>query len=229
MSVSLTEQAIATIRRLILSGELAPGSRLPPENELAALVGSSRNTTREAVATLAAARVLNVRRGDGTYVTSLRPELLLHGIGSAVDLVPDENLLELVEVRRALEPAATELAALRATPEQLAAIREQFDLMVAAGADPERLVTHDTAFHALVAEASGNATMGAVLSGISSRTLRVRVWRGLVDDSAHQRTVAEHETILAALTARDPVLARAAATVHVATTENSVRRLLAPS
>ena len=57
------------------------------------------------------ARVLDVRRGDGTYVTSLRPELLLAGIGAAADLLQDGFTLELVQVRRILEPAATAMAA----------------------------------------------------------------------------------------------------------------------
>ena len=77
MAAPLTEGAIAKMREMIASGELAPGARLPPEADLASLLGASRNTVREAVRALVTARVLDVRRGDGTYVTSLRPELLL--------------------------------------------------------------------------------------------------------------------------------------------------------
>src|SRR5580765_90248 len=95
MSAPMTERAIAKIRSLIIDGQLTPGSRLPPEHELAALVGSSRNTTREAVRALVTARVLDVRRGDGTFVTSLRPELLLAGIGAAADLLQHGFTLEL--------------------------------------------------------------------------------------------------------------------------------------
>src|ERR1044072_8124880 len=70
--VSLTDKAIEQIRELIRSGALPPGSRLPPEPDLAAQLGLSRNLAREAVKALAVARVLEVRRGDGTYVTSLQ-------------------------------------------------------------------------------------------------------------------------------------------------------------
>ena len=56
-----------------------------PRQELATLLGASRNTVREAVRALVTARVLDVRRGDGTYVTSLRPELLLEGIAFAAE------------------------------------------------------------------------------------------------------------------------------------------------
>ena len=225
MAAPMTERAITRIRQLIIDGKLTAGSRLPPEHELAALVGSSRNTTREAVRALVTARVLDVRRGDGTFVTSLRPELLLDSIGLAVDLMQDESYLELLEVRRVLEPAVCELAAQRIEPEGVAALRAELEQMRLAG-DGEQLVRHDAAFHDIISEAAGNATMAALLSGISSRTLRARV-RRLIDSDVVRQTLDEHTAILDAIAAGDPTLARAAATLHVATTETSLRRMLA--
>ena len=70
---------------MISSGALVPGAKLPPEADLAEQLGASRSTLREDVRALVTARVLDVRRGDGTYVTSLRPELLLEGIAFAAD------------------------------------------------------------------------------------------------------------------------------------------------
>ena len=227
MAAPLTEMAIDKIRALIISGELPPGARLPPEQELASQLGSSRNTTREAVRALVTARVLDVRRGDGTYVTSLQPELLLEGIGFAVELMQDENALELLEVRKALEPAATELAAQRIDEVGLAKVRHHLVLMRSSADDVEELVVHDSDFHAAVGAAAGNPTMASMLRGISSRTMRGRVWHGILEEAAIQRTIAEHETIYGALVARDPALARAAALVHVASTESFVRRVLA--
>src|SRR6476660_8809288 len=104
---------------MIQSGELPPGARLPPEPQLAAQIGLSRSGVREAVKVLESARVLDVRRGDGTYVTSLAPRLLLEGLGLAVELLQDDTLLDVVEVRRMLEPVATALAALRMSEEDL--------------------------------------------------------------------------------------------------------------
>ena len=124
----MTEAAIEQVRDLITTGQLYPGQRLPPEAELAESLGTSRSTVREAVRALVTARVLDVRRGDGTYVTSLRPELLLAGIGAAADLLHDDFTLELVQVRRILEPAATAMAATRitdATLDQLEACLHQ--------------------------------------------------------------------------------------------------------
>jgi GntR family transcriptional repressor for pyruvate dehydrogenase complex len=224
MAAPLTEMAIDKIRLMITSGQLPPGARLPAEQELASQLGSSRNTTREAVRALVTARVLDVRRGDGTYVTSLRPELLLEGVGFAVELMHDENALDLIEVRKALEPAATELAAQRIDEAGLAEVERHLVLM-RSSAEAEELVTHDADFHTAVAAAAGNSTMASMLRFISSRTMRARVWHGILEEDAAQRTVAEHETIYRALESRDIALARAAALVHVSTTESFVRRL----
>jgi GntR family transcriptional repressor for pyruvate dehydrogenase complex len=226
MGAPLTEMAIDKIRGLIINGDLPPGARLPPEQELANQLGSSRNTTREAVRALVTARVLDVRRGDGTYVTSLRPELLLEGIGFAVELMQDESVLELVELRKALEPAVTELAAERIDEAGLAQLRHHLNLMRAAESDTEQLVAHDQDFHDAVAAAAGNRTMASMLRGISTRSLRARVWRGILEEDAGMRTVVEHEAIYAALVAGDAAVARAAALVHVATTERFLRRVL---
>jgi GntR family transcriptional regulator, transcriptional repressor for pyruvate dehydrogenase complex len=221
-----TETAIARIRDLIVSGQLAPGSRLPAEHELAAQLGLSRNTAREAVRALVTARVLDVRRGDGTYVTSLSPGLLLEGIGSAVELMRDDGALEVLEVRRYLEPAATALAAGRIDQDGLRSLAASIRRMREA-ADDEQFVAHDAEFHAKVAEASGNGTLASLLAGLSSRTMRVRVLRAMSDAEALRRTIDQHEGIYAALAAGDPNLAQAMAVQHVITTEAWLRRLLA--
>ncbi len=221
----LTEAAIQHVRDLIGSGQLAPGARLPPEAELADVLGTSRNTVREAVRALVTARVLDVRRGDGTYVTSLRPELLLEGIGAAAELMQDGFTLELVQVRRILEPAATAMAAGRISNETLAELELCLHRMSNAASHDE-LVQFDAEFHELVAAAAGNAILASMLNGVSSRTTRGRVWRGVIEAGATERTISEHAGILAALRARDPRLAEAAALLHVSTTEAWFRLVL---
>ncbi|MFD8864372.1 FadR/GntR family transcriptional regulator [Streptomyces sp. NPDC059590] len=224
--MSLTDKAIDRIRELVQSGELPPGAKLPPEQQLAAELGLSRNLMREAVKALAVSRVLEIRRGDGTYVTSLEPELLLSGIGSAVELLRGDTLLELTEVRRLFEPVATGLAAGRISAEGLAEVKRHLEAMQAARDDVEELNEHDAAFHRAVIAATGNATLATLLEGIASRTLRARVWRGLVDEDAAGRTLAEHEAIYHALAAGDAALAQAAALMHVNTTEQWLREHL---
>lgn len=235
--MSLTDKAMARIRELIQTGELPPGSKLPPEPQLAAELGVGRNIMREAVRALVAARVLEVRRGSGTFVTSLEPKLLLEGIGAAVELLQGDTMLELTEVRRLFEPAATALAATRITAQQLAEVHDHLEAMRAAIDDVELLNEHDAAFHRAVVAATGNQTLSTVLDGISGRTVRARVWRGLVNADTETRvdtkadtqadvagqTLREHEAIYAALVSGDALRAHAAAFMHVTTTETWLR------
>jgi GntR family transcriptional repressor for pyruvate dehydrogenase complex len=225
--MALTDSAIEQIRGLVRSGKLPPGSRLPPEQELAAQLGLSRSSMREAVKALEQVRVLDVRRGDGTYVTSLEPKLLLEGFGLAVDLMQDHSTLEVAEVRRLLEPLATGLASERITPEHLEELAGHLGEMARAGDDVERQVHFDAEFHSTVFAATGNDTLRSILDGLSSRTLRARVWRGLLEADAAQSTLREHQAIYDALAAGDRPLAEAAALMHLNTSQQWLRNVLA--
>lgn len=218
MAAPLTEGAIQRMREMIRSGTLQPGARLPAEAELATLLGASRNTVREAVRALVTARVLDVRRGDGTYVTGLGPELLLEGMSAAVELMQEGFSLELISVRRILEPAVTSLAATRIDDATIERLGEILDGIRRARTEAER-VQHDADFHGLVAATCGNATLASMLNAVASRTIRMRAWRGILDEDVTSRTIVQHEDILAALAERDPERAEAAALLHVATTE----------
>ncbi|WP_433220963.1 FadR/GntR family transcriptional regulator [Dactylosporangium sp. CS-047395] len=225
--MALTDEAITWLRTSIQSGELPPGARLPTEAQLSAEMGISRSGVREAVKVLEAARVLEVRRGDGTYVTSLAPRLLLEGVGLAVELLRDDTLLEVMEVRRMLEPVATGVAALRMSDADLDELGSILDDMRDAKDDAERLIGYDAAFHRTVIAATGNETLTSLLDGLSGQTLRARVWRGLIEGNSSHVTLAEHEAIYRALQARDPLLAQASALLHVNTSEAWLRAVLA--
>ncbi|HVE18287.1 MAG TPA: FCD domain-containing protein, partial [Ilumatobacteraceae bacterium] len=132
--------------------------------------------------------------------------------------------LELLQVRRILEPAATAMAATLISDAVLAQLEVCLHQMSIAS--HEGLVQFDEEFHHLVATSSGNATLASMLNGVSSRTTRGRAWRGVIEAGATERTISEHAAILAALRARDPRLAEAAALVHVSTTETWFRTVL---
>ncbi|WP_432562230.1 FadR/GntR family transcriptional regulator [Kineococcus sp. SYSU DK003] len=225
MAAPLTEAAIERVRELIIAGELRPGQRLPAEAALAEELGVSRSGLREAVRALATAGVLEVRRGDGTYVTSLTPDLLFTGIADAVDLMRDEDLVEVMECRRLVEPQATALAAARAGEAELAVVAHHLEAMREAR-DEESLVAHDEQFHAAIAAASGNTALAAILRGISGATVRARVWRALTVADSRQRTIDEHSSIYAAVRDGDRERAHAAALLHVANVEAWMRTTL---
>ena len=125
--MSLTDEAVAKIRQMIASGELGSGDRLPPEKELSEQLGLSRGSLREAVKALEMINVLSVRRGDGTYVTSLQPAMLRDAVSFMVELQRDSSILDLMAVRRVLEASAAALAAPRITEAQVAELRANVD------------------------------------------------------------------------------------------------------
>jgi len=223
--MALTDAAIERIKEMILSGELRPGDRLPKEADLAERLGLSRNSLREAVKALSLIRVLDVRQGDGTYVTSLRPETLLDTVGFVIDFHRDDSVLHLLEVRRILEPAATAMAAHAMSDDEIA----QLGLLVDSIDDDTELsdlIAADLEFHRRIAVGSGNPALASLIESLSAPTLRARVWRGLTQEGAAARTHDQHQAILQALEARQPELARAWATVHVAGVEEWLRRVL---
>src|SRR5918995_6019565 len=172
--MALTDDAIEQIRRLIRSGELPPGSRLPPENELAAQLGLSRSSLREAVKALELIRVLDVRRGDGTYVTSLDAKLLNEAVAFVVELHQDKSILELFEVRRILEPATAFIAASKMSDTELLELRATMD-GIDEHTDVEELVAHDLEFHRMISRAAGNAYLESLLDPLSGSTVRARI------------------------------------------------------
>ncbi|MBT0770617.1 FadR family transcriptional regulator [Kineosporia sp. J2-2] len=224
--MALTDDAIAKIKQMIISGRLAPGDRLPREADLAAQLGLSRNSLREAVRALALVHVLDVRQGDGTYVSSLAPGTLTEAISFIVDLQHDGSVLEFLEVRRLLEPAATAMATSRMSDADISSLADLLDDL---GESPtmEALVENDQEFHRRIAQASGNAVLASLIESVSGRTHRARVWRGLTQDSAVARTLDEHRAIQLAMAQRQPDVAQAWASVHVAGVEQWLRRTLA--
>lgn len=223
--MAVTDEAILRIKEMIVSGELTPSARLPPEKELAERLGLSRSSLREAVKALAVIRVLDVRQGDGTYVTSLEPRLLLEAMSFAVDLHDDASVLELLAVRRILEPAASRLAASMVTPDLVAHLR---DLIAEVGevSDVESLVEHDLRFHHTIAEATGNGYLASLIDSLSSQTVRARIWRGITERNAVARTLHEHSMISAAIEAGDEELAEALTLVHVSGVEQWLKSAL---
>jgi GntR family transcriptional repressor for pyruvate dehydrogenase complex len=224
--MAATDQAIEGVRQLIASGEFRPGDKLPKENDLAARLGVSRGSLREAVSALELVGVLQARQGDGTYLTSLDPSRLMEVISLVVDFSHDDSILQLLEVRRLIEPVSASLAAARATPEQLDEVLAALDAMRRARA-PEAFVEADQAFHAAIAQATGNPALAALLDNLAGPTIRARVWRAITEQRATEDTIAEHERIYEALAARDPELARAAGAMHIHGVERWLREVLA--
>jgi len=224
--LALTDEAIDKIKQMILSGRVRPGEKLPREADLAAELGLSRNSLREAVKALSLINVLDVRRGDGTYATSLAPSLLLEALSFIVDFHRDDTVLEFLEVRRILEPAATSLAALRMPDKDKAELGELLD-SVTADSPVDEFVATDLEFHKRIALGACNSVLASLVENMSLPTARARVWRGMTEPRALERTINEHHAIHRAIVNSDAPLARSWATVHIAGIEAWLREALA--
>jgi GntR family transcriptional repressor for pyruvate dehydrogenase complex len=220
--MAVTDEAILKIKEMILLGELGPGDRLPPEKELSERLGLSRSSMREAVKALEVIRVLDVRRGDGTYVTSLEPRLLLEAMSFVIDLHDDSSILELLAVRRIIESAAAAMAARLITNEGVEDLRKQI-ASVDESTSVEGLVAHDLEFHGAIVAAAGNSYMATLTESLSGRTARARIWRGLTQENSVSRTLAEHEAIVDAIASHDAQLAESLTVVHISGVEQWLR------
>jgi DNA-binding FadR family transcriptional regulator len=213
--VALTDEAIEKIKEMIISGRVRPGEKLPREADLAAELGLSRSSLREAVKALSLIHVLDVRQGDGTYATSLAPSLLLEALSFIVDFHRDDSVLEFLEVRRILEPAATALAAVRMSSESKRGLGEILDT-VTVDSPVDDFIATDLEFHRRIAVGAGNAVLASLAGNMSLPTARARVWRAMTEPRALERTLAEHRAIYQAILSGDADLARSWATIHIA-------------
>jgi DNA-binding FadR family transcriptional regulator len=142
-----------------------------------------------------------------------------------VEFHHDASVLELLEVRRILEPAASARAAVLITPESVDQLAE---ILGRANAESpvEDLVKADVEFHRAIAVAAGNTVLASLIESLSAPTQRARVWRGMTQEGALHRTLDEHRAIFDAIARRDPEMARTWATVHVAGVEEWLRNAL---
>jgi GntR family transcriptional repressor for pyruvate dehydrogenase complex len=217
---SQTDVVIDGIKAMLTRGELHPGSRLPVEKDLAAQLGVSRGSLREGVRALATLGVLETRQGDGTYVTALDPRTLLVPLGFLADLQQPAHAADLLAVRRVLETESVSLAATRLTDEELGELDRVLQgvdgiLEHEPDMDLEAFIEADAEFHRIIARASGNPPLAAIIDTLVGRTFRARLWRAISHRGSVRETQAEHRAILDELVRRDPERARIRMSVHL--------------
>jgi GntR family transcriptional repressor for pyruvate dehydrogenase complex len=223
--MSQTDVVLRGIKAMITGGQLKAGSRLPGEKVLTETLGVSRGPLREGVRALCTMGVLETRWGIGTFVTSLDSRLLLTPVVFMVDLQTPENRRQVRAVRRVLEAEAAGRAALTITPEQIeeaTALLEGVGLHVFAdqGLDRQTILDADVGFHRIVARASENGALAALVDALTDRT---PVARGSGVDQTEQvrRDHLLHIEILNALKQRDPDRARILMSHHLLAVEDA--------
>ena len=161
---ALSEKIIAQISDALVSGELKPGDRLPPERELAEQFGVSRTVIRDAVKTLAGRGILHVKHGAGIFVTTSE-ENAIGRLGALSDILPSQgvSLRDLFEIRKVLEAEGAEWAARRRNDYHLKRLRGILEDAYRNSENIEVLSERDAQFHVAIAEASQNLVLVRVM------------------------------------------------------------------
>lgn len=218
---ALYKRIASHVRELIETRQLQPGERLPAERDLARMLGVSRVPIREAMRTLAAQGLIDIRRGQGMFVATNSVEATVDQLTNAL-LKQRDLLAELFAVRRLLEPASAQWAAARCEADDITKLERLLDDMRRAGErtppDYETIGERDTQLHVEIAATADNRVLVRIMQAIQDlhreqleTSLRYR-------DRVHD-TVKDHSRIIRAIAAGDPVEARAAMLDHLASGE----------
>ena len=215
----LYEQVAGQVTELVTRGEFKPGDRLPPERDLAKLLGVSRPTVREAMIALEIAGLVEVRVGAGAFITdraaAANGTLRLDSTGASP--------LQAIAARRMIEPPIAALAARMADRDDLASVAETFEMMRHSAGTPAHRAA-DRLFHARIAAATKNEVLAAIVDNIWAELFTPMFERmgrrsGLVAQERSEILV-QHEAVYRALAARDADAAADAMDRHLSITEH---------
>lgn len=201
---SLVDIALEQIRRRIDDGSWPLGQRLPPEPELAEILGMSRNTVREAVRVLTFSGVLEVRQGDGTYVRACADPL------ATMLALARGSIDQALEARGVIEVEAARLAALRRDDGDIAALRVALE--ASAGVhdlDLEQYIARDLAFHQRVVDSAHNPLLSE-LYRYFSQVIGAGLRQTISDPARPQPSFDLHRQLLDAIERGDAEAAAAA-------------------
>jgi GntR family transcriptional regulator, transcriptional repressor for pyruvate dehydrogenase complex len=219
----LSDSAVDQILSLVRQGNLAPGSKLPPERELITRLSVSRTSLREAIRILETMGVLRVVPGRGTWV---RDDYAEPSLGANLAWLPGQrdDIIQIFEMRETLEVRAASLAAERGTAEGLAAIEaavKRYERAMNSG-ETDQLAETDRAVHESIAGASGNKYLMQVLDSVHDLVQDIRQAMVFIPGRP-QRIAKEHQPVLEAILAHDAAAAARAMSHHVRNAEEEIR------
>jgi GntR family transcriptional repressor for pyruvate dehydrogenase complex len=201
-----TMQVVNHVREMIQNGSLKPGDQIPSERELAKTLKISRASLRTGIGYLAALGVMKIKHGVGTFVADGPPDFGQASL-SFIGALHGFQSWQMFEARILLETGLAALAADRSKEEHHAALSEEVAEMFASIDDPSEYLIHDVMFHRVIAQASGNPILAAIMETVTSSMYEQR--RKTAERSISLRESAEmHREIYRAIRARKPADAR---------------------
>jgi GntR family transcriptional repressor for pyruvate dehydrogenase complex len=217
----LAQEIAQRFLRLLQDGKLQAGERLPAERELASLLGVGRPSLREALRALQLMNVVEVRPGDGTYVSSLKAEHLAEPLRLLLRL-QDVTYLEVLEARRSIEPAIAALAAERIGEDELGQLRSCLTKARECVDDPAGFLEADLELHSVIVEASRNPLLIGIMASISSLGPATRQRTAYIP-GVRKVALEDHGRIVEAIALRDADAARKAIEDHISHIEEALR------
>jgi GntR family transcriptional repressor for pyruvate dehydrogenase complex len=214
-----TKQVVNHISSLLEKGALHPGDRVPPEREPARTLKISRSSLRTGIGYLVAMGVMKVRHGVGTFIKDGPAEFSKASLG-LMGALYGFQFWQMFEARLIIESSLAALAAERGKEEHHAALAEQVAEMFSIADNPEEFLLHEMLFHRIVAKASGNPILAALIETITTAMYEKR--RKTVERANYLREMAEmHREIYRAIRARDPLEARKQMEHHLRVAESA--------
>ena len=207
----VTHLLILRFQQMLSEGVISPGTKLPPERELAAHFQVARSSLRQALKVLEIMGVITQKVGDGSYLNRDASTVLAVPM-EFLFLLDDTSVQELTELRFMIEPALAAKAAERANSDDIALLRQSIADLESSELDRVKLVAADLLFHRAIFQASGNRLTGRLFHTIHRAMLNMIMVTSQLVDLEH--TVAFHKPILAAIEARDPERAAELMTAH---------------
>ncbi len=208
----VTHLLILRFQEMLSEGVLAPGTKLPPERELAAHFKVARSSLRQALKVLEIMGVITQRIGDGSYLNRDASSVLSVPM-EFLFLLDDTSVQELSELRFMIEPALAAKAAERANSEDISLLRQSISDLENSKLDRVKLVASDLLFHRAIFQASGNRLTGRLFHTIHRAMLNMMIVTSQMVDLEH--TLAFHKPILASIEDRNPELASRLMTAHL--------------
>lgn len=223
-----TTAVVDRIASEIRNGHLAPGARLPTEQEMMAAMGVSRTVVREAVAALRAEGLVTTRQGSGAFVATDRSRMPFRIDPEGLRSI--EDVLEVMELRLAIEVEAAALAASRITREGTATLSAALNAIEGAIRRGDSAVTEDFDFHSAIARVSGNTRFAELLEFlgrylIPRQSVRVSLTTQREQKAYLMRINKEHRSIFDSIREGDPKKARRAMRAHLSRSLTRYRRL----
>jgi DNA-binding FadR family transcriptional regulator len=220
-----------TLRQAIAEGQFPPGSRLPSEAQLTVAHGVSRTVVREAIAALRADRLVEARQGAGVFVLQATPAPPPFNLTlGQIDLVRVSSMIELLELRTAVEVESAGLAAVRRSPAQEEVILDRHYAIRALLEARQPTSEADFALHLAIADATNNPRFREFLTMVGRNLIPRAALRG-EDPEADQAAyinllLDEHQAIVDAISQGDEEAARQAMRRHLRGSQLRYRNLL---